>query len=144
MLVPWSRAELEPGSGQEILDGRQDGIGLAQQPVPALVGRLSCFGCVPTGAGVQSPRRAAHRVLPSLAGACRDNPTADNGSATQSKNVSVIKIRQMGIMSIFLDSSLTLYPARAVGDTLSPDPVSLLVAVLAAVGMNVPNVPKVP
>ena len=78
-------------------------------------------------------------MLPSLAGACREDPTADNGSATQSKNVSVIKTRE-GIMSIFLDSSLTPYPARAVGDTLSPDPVSLLVAVLVAVGTNVPKV----
>ena len=52
----------------------------------------------------------------------------------------MIKTREMGIMSIFLDSSLTPYPARAVGDTLSPDPVSLLVAVLVAVGTNVPKV----
>ncbi len=48
---------------------------------------------------------------------------------------------EMGIMSIFLDSSLTPYPARAVGDTLSPDARSLLVAGPVAVGTNVPKVP---
>ncbi len=43
----------------------------------------------------------------------------------------MIKTGKMGIMSIFLDSSLTPYPAQAVGETLSPDPVSLLVAGLS-------------
>jgi hypothetical protein len=49
--------------------------------------------------------------------------------------------REMGIMSIFLDSSLTPHPARAMGGTLPPGAVSLLVAGPVAVGANVQKVP---
>ncbi|MGO8827442.1 MAG: hypothetical protein ACLQU9_19675 [Acidimicrobiales bacterium] len=49
--------------------------------------------------------------------------------------------REMGIMSVFLGSSFTRHPTRAVGGTLSPDAVSLLVAGPVAVGTNVPKVP---
>jgi len=80
-------------------------------------------------------------MLPWRAGACREDPIADNGSATQSKNVSVMMTREMGIMSIFVNSLLTPHPVRAIGGTLPPDAVSLLVAGPVAVGTNVPKVP---
>ncbi|MGO9332885.1 MAG: hypothetical protein ACLQCU_02315 [Acidimicrobiales bacterium] len=43
-------------------------------------------------------------------------------------------------MSIFLNLSLTPYPARAVCCAVPPDAVSLLVAGLVSVGTNVPKV----
>jgi hypothetical protein len=55
-------------------------------------------------------------------------------------NASVSKAGEVGIMSIFLDLSLTPYPARAVCCAVPPDAVSLLVAGLVSVGTNVPKV----
>ena len=70
----------------------------------------------------------------------RGDPTTDNVSATEATNASLNKAGEVGIMSIFLNLFLTRYPARAVGGTVPPDTVSVLLAGPLAVETKAPRV----
>ncbi len=64
----------------------------------------------------------------------------DNVRATEARNTSVNKAVEVGIMSVFQNLWLIPYPARAVGATVPPDAVSLLLPGPVGVGTNVPTV----
>jgi len=121
---------------EQLIYGRQDGIGLVQQPVVALLGHPLIFGCLLVRARVPLPQRAAHRSLLRFVAARREDPITDNASGTAARNASVNKAGDVGIMSIVLNLMvmLTSYPAR---DTAPPDTVSVLVAGPVLVGTNV-------